>query len=131
MKEEVVKFTDFIDRWVEMAADTNDFVDWIIGLKAPIPGNEWENEDKVKLRWAEAKIMEAKYEMVRAKDAADLEKYAAEQDLKQVYETLAFLTGKYKVQPWPDTKDILAMVTLSASAAACGRTRESYTGYVI
>ena len=103
LKDEADRYTGFIGKWVAMAKETKAYLIWLGRLKLGNPEKPMENkDDKKKLRWADAKLVEATYELMQARHAADLEAFAAVQDLKLVYETLAFLSGKYQIQPWQD-----------------------------
>ena len=93
-------YKDFVGNWVGMANKVEDYLEWSDKIDVVIPDEDWDGTDEEKLVRAAAIVVEVKYEMLLALNAADLEEFAAEKDLNRAYKELAYLSGKYKMPPW-------------------------------
>jgi len=94
------EYSDLIESWKAMAAQIKRYNLWGIRLsdkkKVMTPG-DWEV-----LQHASAKLLEAKNEILDARDDATLVALGATDDLKHAYGQLAYLGGRYRVWEAPE-----------------------------
>jgi hypothetical protein len=102
IKDKADEYVKLIDHWRQMAAEVTRYLNWIRKLEKQADMEPWDDQEM--LRWASAKVMEAKNEMLDVKDAAMLASLGTDEDLRLAYGTLAFLGGRYKVWEPPQEK---------------------------
>jgi hypothetical protein len=95
LRDDIDKTSEFIRIWANLAVDTKAYLEMADQIRVD-PTHEKDND---KLLWVKAKLNEVRFELVQTLDETDLDKFNATKDLKEAYKTLAFLKGKYGVQP--------------------------------
>jgi hypothetical protein len=88
-----------IENWRKMAVEVKRYTLWYIRLR---PTQGLSQRHRGMLERAGARIIEAKQEMMEAKDGATLAELGAATDLKRAYGTLAFLGSLYGVWEAPE-----------------------------
>jgi len=93
------EYVALIENWRKMAAEIKRYTLWYIRLR---PSRGMDQRHRGMLERAGARIIEAKQEMMDAKDGATLAELGAAADLKRAYGTLAFLGSLYGVWEAPE-----------------------------
>ncbi len=96
------EYIDLINAWQVMAAQIKRYSLWSIRLsnkKDDMTSGDWEV-----LQRASAKVLEAKNEILDAKDVNTLADLGAADDLKRAYGQLAYLGGRYGVWEAPEER---------------------------